>query len=94
MSVHVLRNLLNELRKSNAMRGLPIILSLYRNKINKFNNTRARMLDYIWAVTRDFLQSGILTSVDSNEPMQSSCKLRSPKWCSASRLTLKEYSSD
>ena len=47
MSVHVLRNLLNELRKSNAMRGLPIILSLYRNKINKFNNTRARMLDYI-----------------------------------------------
>ena len=27
------------------MRGLPSILSLFRNEFNKFNNTRARMLD-------------------------------------------------
>ena len=27
------------------MRGLPRILSLFRNKCNKFNNTRAKMLD-------------------------------------------------
>ena len=30
------------------MRGLPNILSLFRNKFDKFNNTRARMLDSIY----------------------------------------------
>ena len=39
MSDHVLLNLLNELGKSDKMRGLPSILSLFRNKLNKFNNT-------------------------------------------------------
>ena len=33
------------------MRGLPRILSLFRNEFNKFNNTRARMLDYILHMT-------------------------------------------
>ena len=47
MSAHVLLNLLNELRKRDKMRGLPSILSLFRNEFNKFNNTRARMLDSI-----------------------------------------------
>ena len=42
MSAHVLLNLLNELRKRDKMRGLPSILSLFRNEFNKFNNTRAR----------------------------------------------------
>ena len=43
MSAHVLLNLLNELGKIYKMRGLPSILSLFRNELNKFNNTRARM---------------------------------------------------
>ena len=43
MSAHVLLNLLNELGKRGEMRGLPSILSLFRNKFNKFNNIRARM---------------------------------------------------
>ena len=47
MSAYVLLNLLNELRKRDKMRGLPSILSLFRNKFNKFNNTGARMLDSI-----------------------------------------------
>ena len=47
MSAHVLLNLLNELGKRDKMRGLPSILSLFRNELNKFNNTRARMLDSI-----------------------------------------------
>ena len=47
MSAHVLLNFLNELRKRDKMRGLPSILSLFRNEFNKFNNTRARMLDSI-----------------------------------------------
>ena len=45
MSAHVLLNLLNELGKSDKMRGLPSSVSLFRNEFNKFNNTGARMLD-------------------------------------------------
>ena len=45
MSAHVLLNLLNELGKRDKKRSLPSILSLFRNKFNKFNNKRARMLD-------------------------------------------------
>ena len=48
MSDHVLLNLLNELGKRDKMQGLPSILSLFRNEFNKFNNTRARMLDSIY----------------------------------------------
>ena len=33
------------------MRGLPSILSLFRNEFNEFNNTRARMLDSIYHMT-------------------------------------------
>ena len=51
MSAHVLLNLLNELGKRDKMRGLPSILSLFRNDFNKFNNTRARMLDSIYHMT-------------------------------------------
>ena len=48
MSAHVLFNLLNESRKRDEMRGLPSILSLFRNEFNKFNNTGARMSDFIY----------------------------------------------
>ena len=48
MSAHVLLNLLNELRKRDNMRGFPSILSFFRNEFNKFNNTRARMLDSLY----------------------------------------------
>ena len=43
MSAHVLLNLFNELRKSDKMRVLPSILSLFRNELSKSNNTGARM---------------------------------------------------
>ena len=42
MSAHVLLNLLNELGKRDQTRGFQSILSLFRNKFNKFNNTRTR----------------------------------------------------
>ena len=51
MSAHVSMNLLNKLGKRDKMRGLPSILSLFRNKFNKFNNKRARMLDSIYHMT-------------------------------------------
>ena len=59
MSVHVLLNLFNELGK---MRGLPTILSLFRNEFNKFNNKRARMLDSIYHMTNTLKShSGVKT---------------------------------
>ena len=51
MSANVLFNLLNELGKRDKMRGLLSILSLFHNKFNKFNNTRAQMLDSIYHMT-------------------------------------------
>ena len=59
MSAHVLLNLLNELRKRDKMRGLSSILSLFRNEFNKFNNTRARMLDSIYHMTLRLLLNPI-----------------------------------
>ena len=52
------------------------------------------LLQYIWAVAWDFQQFDILTSVDSEEPVQPPFKLRTSKRCSVSSLTLIEYSSD
>ena len=51
MNVHILLNLLKEMGKRDQMRGLPSILSLFRNSFNKFNNTRARMLYSIYHMT-------------------------------------------
>ena len=42
MSAHVLLNLLNELEERDKMRGLPSILSLFRNEFNKFKSTNVR----------------------------------------------------
>ena len=51
MSAHAFLNLLNEWRKRDKMRDLPSILSLFCNEFNKFNNTRALMLDSIYHMT-------------------------------------------
>ena len=59
-------NVLNELRKSDIMRGLPSILSLVRNELNEFNNTRARMLDSIYHMTLKYFCNrvfGVKTSI-------------------------------
>ena len=51
MCAHDLLNTLNELGKRDKMRGLSSILSLFRNEFNKFNNTRAQMLDSFYHTT-------------------------------------------
>ena len=51
MSAHVFLNLLNELRKRDKMRGLQCIFSLFHNKFNNINKTRAVMLDSIYHMT-------------------------------------------
>ena len=51
MSAHVLLNLSNKLRKSDKMRGLPGILSLFCNEFDKFSNAGARVLDSIYHMT-------------------------------------------
>ena len=49
MSTHVLLNLLNELGKSDKMRSLPSISSLFRNEFKKNNNnTKVRSQDSIY----------------------------------------------
>ena len=55
MSAHVLLLSVNELWKRDKMRGLPRILSYFRNELNKFNKSRARMLDSIYHMTLRFL---------------------------------------
>ena len=55
MCAHVLLNLLNELWKRDKMLGLPSILSLFHNEFNKFNNTRAQMVDSIYHMTKRLL---------------------------------------
>ena len=57
MSGHVLLNLLNELWKRDKMRGLSSILYHFWNEFNKFNNTRARMLDSTFHMALRFLWS-------------------------------------
>ena len=61
MSAHVLLNLLNELGKSDKMRGLPSSVSLFRNEFNKFNNTGARMLDSFYHMISKLPKNHILT---------------------------------
>ena len=51
MSVHALLHLLNELRKSAEMRGLPSIVSLFLSSFNKFNNIGSRMIDSFYQMT-------------------------------------------
>ena len=43
------------------------------------------------AATCNFQHCGILTNVDSDEPVQPHFKLRNSKWCSVSSLTVIEY---
>ena len=50
MSAHVLLNLLNELGKRSNARFAEHFIS-FRNEFNKFNKTRALMLDSIYHMT-------------------------------------------
>ena len=56
--------------------------------INQLNPSMVRLLTK-WATAWDFQQFDILTSVDSDKPVQSPFKPRSSKWCSNSSLTIK-----
>ena len=54
---YILLNSFNELRKVDIMRGLPRILSLFRNVFYKFNNTKAQMLDSFYYMTLRLLDN-------------------------------------
>ena len=55
MSAHILLILLNQFGKRDKMQALPSILSLFSNEFNKFNKTRALMLDSIYHMTLKLL---------------------------------------
>ena len=57
MRVHVLMNFFKRVGESDQMGGLPRILSFFRNKFNKFNNTGARRLDSIYCMTLKLLKN-------------------------------------
>ena len=50
MSANVLLNLLNELGKEIKCEACRAFYLFFRNEFNKFNNTRARMLDSIYHI--------------------------------------------
>ena len=54
--VHVLLNLLNELRKRDKMRGLSSVLLLFCKEFNKFNSTGARMLILFFHIPLNLLR--------------------------------------
>ena len=57
MSACDLLNLLNKSRKSDEMRGLPYIVSLFRDRFNKFNNTGTRTVDSIYHMALNLLKN-------------------------------------
>ena len=59
MSVYVLFNLLNELKKNHKMQVLPSILLLFHNKFDKLNYTGAQMLDSIYHMILKLLKNCI-----------------------------------
>ena len=60
MSAHVLLNLLNMLRNRDKMLCLLSILSLFRNQLDKFNNTGARLIDSTYHMTLKLIKSPFL----------------------------------
>ena len=63
-----------------------------KQNLNKQEGEK-RAID-IWAAAWDFQQCGILTNVDSDEPVQPPFKLWNSKWCAVSSLTVIEYPSN
>ena len=59
MSVLVVLSLFSKLRKSDKKRGLPSILSLFRNEFNKFNNTKVRMIHSDYHITLKIIKNRI-----------------------------------
>ena len=60
MSAHVLFACIKRVGESDNKRGLPSMLSLFRNEFDKFNCIRARMLDYFYDMTLNLLRNGVL----------------------------------
>ena len=59
MSACVLLNLLNKLRKSDKCKACLAFYHFFPNKLNKFNNTGALMLDSIYHMTLKLLKKHI-----------------------------------
>ena len=68
--------------------------SCLRLKRNTLEELESEYIIKKIAMTCNFQQCGILTGVDSDEPLQPPFMLRNSKWCSVSSLTIIEYSSD
>ena len=77
MRTHVLLNALNELGKSDKMRGLLSILLLFPNLFNKFNSTGVQMLDSIYHMTLKLVCNCVFVcECVNNLPCTRHCKRR------------------
>ena len=61
MTVHILSNLLKELRKGDKMPCLRNILSSFRNELDIFNNKRSRIFYSIYYMTLELSKSQFKT---------------------------------
>ena len=77
-------------RLDNAYLTMHFSINYFERKQSKKRTYYLQVSSFIikWAVTCDFQQCGILTSVDTDVPVQPPFKLRNSKWCSVSSLTL------
>ena len=70
---------------------LVLVCSYVTLQLGNLFRRSAKGRNDIWAVTCDFQQCGILTCVDSDEPVQPPFKRRDSKCCSVSSLTLRIF---
>ena len=62
MSDHVLLNLLDQLGKSDKCKACQAFYHFFPNEFNKFNNTRAQMLDCTYHMTLKLFKNAFLAS--------------------------------
>ena len=72
----------------------PLAKALIRLRVCAGYSEALLLAQVYWATACDFQQCGILTSVDSDKPLQPPFQLRNSKCCWVSSLTVIEYSSD
>ena len=56
MSAHILLNLLDELGKRDKMRGLPSILSLFRNKFKEAKSATMKFFEIFYFLFKSFVK--------------------------------------
>ena len=99
MNFHCDKNVVplsNLMQNDNVVTWPPGLISITINNIIPLAHFKKTIIITLflkkWAATRDFQQCGILRSVDTDEPVQPSVKLRNFKWYLVGGSAVMEYS--